>query len=206
MDCLADSESEEEEAEEVVVEKKSHQNGPKSHQKWNKNKKKATPPARRPLRGPQTQRDGKLGGERQGGAPRSRPTSRFDQQRLTSFSKEMDYYKPVSERGRGNEGERRIEPARVFPNRERETHSQFEGQSQRSLSTFSSTSSSTHTPHRPQSSHRVSSGRDKEIVKGVSPAAAHLHPSWEAKKKLKKKEITSISLVPSQGKKIKFDE
>ncbi|KAH6912935.1 Bud-site selection protein [Coprinopsis sp. MPI-PUGE-AT-0042] len=36
----------------------------------------------------------------------------------------------------------------------------------------------------------------------AKPAAQGLHPSWEARKRLKEKE--SISIVPSQGKKIKF--
>lgn len=47
-------------------------------------------------------------------------------------------------------------------------------------------------------------GTSAHVGKGACAAAASekLHPSWEAKRKLKEKE--QIGIIPSQGKKIKF--
>jgi len=50
--------------------------------------------------------------------------------------------------------------------------------------------------------HPVDAGWNTRTVSAVVPATGRLHPSWEAKRRLKEKQ--SIGIVPSQGKKIKF--
>ena len=58
--------------------------------------------------------------------------------------------------------------------------------------------------NRNASARKQSVGTGAHAGKGARSAAASekLHPSWEAKRKQKEKEL--IGIVPSQGKKIKF--
>ncbi len=182
MDCLANSESEEEESEEekeAVEEDKKKRQQP--FKKW---KKKKQTTGRQPLRQQQQQGVTESNGQstpHPSSPSREKKYAKNDQRKLTSESKEMDYYKPESDRGRLRETEVQPTVANNIRQRYRDT---TRGESPRSFSRYE--------------------GNDKAKAKENAPAPSQkIHPSWEAKKKLK---MSSISLVPSQGKKITFDD